>query len=291
MNTTWLALLSGFCCLMAGRSAGSQEVSAVLSSDSSYYREALAGFQEAFAEPVAAVKLDQRRLSLSSIAPAVVVAFGSKAALAASATRAAMVFCMSLGAEIPERYWGPTVNIPSLPAPAATLAKLKEIQPRMTTLAAVWASKAYEDDARRMRLLGARMGVSVLLVRLHGPEAAPDALRSLRGRAQALWLFPDPKAINAQSFEVFKSYSWANRVPLYAASPGLAERGATASLAAGYNEIGRTAARAAREILDGKFVSAKIYPERTEVTINSAAARNCGLEIPKQALAEAKVLP
>jgi ABC-type uncharacterized transport system substrate-binding protein len=51
--------------------------------------------------------------------------------------------------------------------------------------------------------------------------------------------------------------------------------------------MGKAAAAAARLLEEGKAVPPMIFPEKVEITLNSSAARKCGLTFPSAVIEEA----
>ena len=128
-------------------------------------------------------------------------------------------------------------------------------------------------------------GVRVWSERVSGIEDLPDGLRTmLRQGVDAVWLPPDPVLINARSFSIFREFSRSNDVPLYVPASSLLDRGATASISCGIDEIGRMAAQLARAVQSGDVPSEVVYPERVLFRVNKDAAQNVGLEIDRDSL-------
>ena len=67
----------------------------------------------------------------------------------------------------------------------------------------------------------------------------------------------------------------------------MTREGAAASVGVSFGEMGKAAAAATRLLEEGKPVPAMIFPEKVEVTLNSSAARKCGLVFPRGIIEEA----
>ncbi len=279
--------------LAAGASlpASAQEVVAVLSSESQPYRDAYAAFQEAFGAPVPRLPLGERARPPREAR--VVVAFGSKAALAAYPDRVALVVAMAPAARLSRRERaGPTIRVGMLPEASAILAGLKEVQPGLKRLAILWTPASASDHRDGVEEAAAAAGVALLAAQVDSPEDLPDALRGLLGKADALWLPPDPVLATRESFSTISEFCSANAVPFYAPTQGLVQSGAAASVSASFAEIGRTAAAAAKALLAGKTGWSELAPRRAELSLNLAAAARAGLRVPEAAVKKAdKVFP
>jgi len=255
-------------------------VLAVLSSDSSYYREAYEGFSAEWGSTVPAVVLGVDAPPAGR--PDAVVAFGSRAALREWPGVPLLETCLAPGAGPTGRPG--TLRVEMLPEPARLVARMKKLVPGLKTLRVLWSSDSQSEEVAALAAAGADAGVSVRSERIRDPERLPERLRSLRGAADALWLMPDPALVNPVSFAVLRDYAAAARTPFLAPTEGLAEKGATATLGAPFREVGRAAAVALRTRLEkGSFYSGPARPEKIVVTLNASASRAIGLAAPEDA--------
>jgi len=272
-GTGLAALLLGAICLSC---SPAQEALAVLSSGSGSYKESLAGFEKEWGRPAASVNLANSGLKIPAAAD-IIAAFGSKAAV------------KPYPDNIPLIYWAPgldpgqidhagvTIKVRLLPRPGILISRLKELQPGLKELRALFISGSFTQFIGDMRAAGAPLGIAVRAEKLPAADALPERLRAMNPKPDALWLPPDPVLINAQTFTTLKEYSWGNGVPLYSGSAGLVELGATASVAAGFGEIGRVTAKAAKEVLAGNGGKEEVYPEEIETAVNLTAAAKTGV--------------
>ncbi len=270
------------------------DVTTVLSSRLSPYVEALAGFQEAVGRPIDVLDLAGGGAPEIGEGTRVVVAFGGKAALQPFPRHVTVVYAMAPGTLLPpgveER---PPVKVHMLPRPGFVVSKLKEIHPSLTRLAIFWASDAMGTYVRELETVSGSFGVQILAEQVADPEDVPEGLRALLLRnAEGIWLPPDPLLVNARSFSVLGDFSWANDIPFFVPTSGLVEKGAAASIACSFREIGRRAAQVARQVLSGERVIGVVYPSVVETTINRSWAAEAGLQIPETAVSRAdRVLP
>lgn len=268
-----------------------QEVLAVLSSDLASYRQAHAGFTAAYGPGAGARSLADGGFSVPP-ETRVVVAFGRKAAERAYPSRVKIVACLAPG--LPAGWAGrrPAVKIDMLPPAEKLLAALKGIHPGLKRLTVIWSAAAYEGYVERLHQASGGHALAIRSERLGGVEGLPAALRGLVGETDALWLLPDPNILTAQSFAMIESFGHASRLPVFAAVPGLAEKGAAAAVFVPFGESGRAAAEAARELLKDGASQRHILPEKIETALNLTAARKYGLTIPPDAISRADlVLP
>lgn len=256
---------------------------ALLSSDSSHYRQALDGFVEAWGSSVTVVAAG------SSIPPdaRAFVAFGAKAAARELPSDAIVTACLAPAVESAE---GDALNRVSLmPDPATLVARSVALLPNLKVLRVFWSSESSREDAAELARAGAERGLTVQLERVSPPTRLPSRLRGLDGKADALWLMPDPALVTEESFAVLREYAAAEKIAFLAPTEGLAERGATATIAVTFRDMGRAAAASLRARLEGGAEPEAVRSARVTVTLNASAARAAGLKT--VAAAADKVLP
>jgi hypothetical protein len=267
-------LLAAVLALACAGSARAASVLAVLSSDSGHYRQAYEGFQEAWGSSVPVVLLGQ---DVPPVPRDAIVAFGSRAALRQAPESSLLVTCLALGARPESR--GETLQVELLPSPPLLAGALKKLLPRLTKLRVLWSSSFEKEDVEALAAAARARGFAVVSERVPQPADLPARVRAFSGGADALWLMPDPALVNAQNFKTLREYAAASRTPFLAPTEGLAEKGATATLAASFREVGRTAAAALKARLLGGPAPERVFPERIVVTVNASAARAVGMDL------------
>jgi hypothetical protein len=260
--------------VLGARPAGAFAIVAALSSDSEHYRLAYEGFAAEWGAPVPVVPAGGR---LPEAEPGAVVAFGSRAALSDWPEGPILVDCLAPGARPSRR--GEVLRVELLPEPALLAKRLKQLMPRLKVLRVLWSSDYEDAEVGELADAAAVEGVKVVSERVPSPSRLPERLRALSGPADALWLMPDPALVNAENFATLREYAAAARVPFLAPAEGLAEKGATATLAAPFRDVGRAAAVALRARLRGERILKPAHPDRVIVTVNAAAARATGLDL------------
>ena len=267
-------LLAAAMAFAGAGTARAADILAVLSSDSGHYRQAYEWFQAAWGSSVPVVLLGE---GVPAGAHDAVVAFGSRAALYEGPLHPLLVTCLAPGAH--PQLLGEQLRIDLLPDPARLAAGLNKLLPRMTALRVLWSSEYEREDVEELTAAAQARGIVVLSERIDDPEDLPARVRAFSGRADALWLMPDPALVNAQNFKTLREYSKAARVPFLAPTEGLAEKGATATLAVSFADIGRSAAAALKARLRGERMPAHVHPDGLVVTVNAAAAREIGMAL------------
>jgi len=266
-------LLAAALALAGAGAARAADVLAILSSDSSHYRQAYDGFREAWGAsvPVAmAGSVPARRVDA-------IVAFGSRAAQSEEASSPLLVTCLAPGAA-PKRE-GAVIRVSLVPSADELAARMKRLLPGLVRLRVLWTSEYERPDVEELAAAAREHGFSVISQRVEDPDALPARVRAFPGRADALWLTPDPALVNAQNFATLREYARAARIPFLAPTEGLAEKGATATVAVSFRDVGRAAADALKARLEGGSVPGRVHSQRVVVTVNAAAAREIGMDV------------
>lgn len=252
--------------LPAAVPARAQEVAAVLSSDLSAYREALAGFEAAYGSTVPVLSAAARiRLSTGT---RVVVAFGVKAALKTYPKNVVLVYCLAPTADLEPAGPPRAVYVPMVPRPRGLLARLKKAQPSLKVLAVVWQDPSRADYIARLERRADALGLSVLSLQIDGVDELPARLREARDDFDAVWLLPDPQIVTPESFSILRGFSRSTGAPFYAPTEALARRGASGVITVSFREIGRAAAKAAAAAAAGQALDDLLFADDPEVVLS-----------------------
>lgn len=265
-----LALL----CAVPCAAAPDAPVVAVLSSDLGAFREALRGFEAGFGQKVPVVKAsDRAKLPAGT---RVVAAFGGRAAAKPYRSGVFVISCLAPGLPRDPAY-GARVRM--VPPPDTLLAAIHAAQPKARDVAVFFLNPAFDDYARELDARAARFGLDVMPMDLEDRAQLPEALRSILGEVDAVWVAPDPDLINERTFALLREFSRSGRLPLYAPTLELVKEGATAAIAVSYFEAGRAAGLAAKRALAGEKVPPRIYAEKVDVVVNGAQAAADGVVV------------
>lgn len=270
----YLTLAAG-AALLCCAPAAAQEA-AVLSKGSGPYFEAYLALQKALARPVTPFDLSAGKPDLPGGLKAV-VAFGARAADLDYPEGVKVIVALAPGYS-PRGSKAGYVRICPLPQPDEAVAAFRRLQPGLRRLAVVY-SPAMSPYTGMIEGAAGPGGVELVRVQLQSPAQLPDRLRSLLGKADAVWLLPDPALINKTSLSVLGEFSCANKVPFYAPSAGLLQFGAAASFAPETEETGKAAARALKAALAGEALPDVIHASNPVLTLNRGAAERCSLPL------------
>lgn len=269
--------------LLAVRAAA-EPVVAVVSSELQAYRVAVRGLEEGLghAVPVLSAAAGDPRLPEGA---RVVVALGSRAAQARYREGVVLVYCMAPATRPDDlEHPGAVVEVRMLPPAADVVRLLLDLQPGLRQLAVPWRAAPVGRDLEGAIEEVRRLGVDLVLVRVPDDDALPDLLRGLPQSVGALWLAPDPLLVNEYTFSLCKEFTISKNLPFYAPTEGLVEKGAVAAVAASFEEIGRTSARAAAAALAGQPTPSPVHARVSVVALNLTAAAHAGLVVPDEVL-------
>lgn len=186
----------------------------------------------------------------------VIVAFGGRAALRARSAGAPMVVALAPGYRDAGR---PSVRVEMTPSPERIVRVLADAGVRR--LLAVRATPAEPEFQRRASAAGASAGVRIEDRTLASPGGLPALLRRAGDGADAIWLTPDPDAVTPETFGAVREFARARSIPFFAPAAGLVSDEIRGELTASFEDCGRAAARAAREMLAGESKAKVVYPD------------------------------
>jgi ABC-type uncharacterized transport system substrate-binding protein len=195
-----------------------------------------------------------------------------------------LIACLAPGLAADFQHPGPLAIVTMKPAPEKLLSELRRLQPALRRLAVLSHARDTESYLADLRRAASALGIEIVAPRLSGPDSLPDALRSLPGKADAVWLAPDPSLVTPASFQTIKQFASDNGVPFYAPTRGLAAAGAAAAVGVSAEEAGRQAAELALRALAGETLPERVYSTRTELTVNRTSAEKAGLTFDPAAL-------
>ncbi|GJQ58058.1 MAG: hypothetical protein SCALA701_08590 [Candidatus Scalindua sp.] len=134
------------------------------------------------------------------------------------------------------------------------------------------------DDAER-QMKG--IGIRLVKYEIKSPEMVGKALHALNGKIDALWILPDRTVVTKDSFNLIKTTTIENNIPLLCTNDVFVKAGALMAVFSDYAEIGRQAAQLANKILrlPSKDSLGIIYPDTYKLAVNSRTAKKLGLNL------------
>lgn len=172
---------------------------------------------------------------------------------------------------------------------AQQLALIREVLPTVVQLGVIYD----EDDESMVRLIdqleGFLPGAGFQLVEesVSRTDEVMEAAQRLAANAHVLYVLPDE--VVTEALDDVIAVAEANDRPLFVADAQLVERGAIASLAFDFHEVGRQTANVMARVLRGED-PADIPVDQAELTdlvINTNAAERMGVDLPPGFVARA----
>lgn len=292
-----MGLLSAGLCLPAAAAGhpGSIDVVAVLSQDLAPYRTAVEGIKTDGAMRVTVLDLkgDVKEgawiiRKIRSLMPDVVVSVGSLATviLGDEIHDIPVVFCMTT--EIPElvRSSSNVTGVYLRVAAGRQFQALRQVIPGIGSIGVVYDAALSSDLIAEAERSAREMGLVLVGRPVSDAREVPDALRSLVGEAESVWLIPDSTCFTRESFEFALKLSLEQRIPLMVFSEAYVRAGALLSLSPDYARVGGQTARLVRRIHSGESMET-MPPEGPDdplLVINRRTAKNLGTAIASRAL-------
>jgi len=252
-------------------------VVAVLSADSGPYQEALEGLKTVLG-PVPSAVLP----ALPDMAGArVVVTFGSDAALKSYPDSVALVAALLPDPSLELPHQGSVTRVGLPPAPAVLIAKLKAMDPKLSTLAVFNPNVAYTGYLAQLKAAAAAAGVGLQTKNAASVADLGTQLPGLKGAVEALWVPPDPLFMNRATFGILAAFCQGGGIAFFAPVVGLAKAGAFAGVAPSFKQVGHAAGLAAAAYNTGSPPGDWVFSDKVETMANAAVAGALGLTTPK----------
>ena len=124
-------------------------------------------------------------------------------------------------------------------------------------------------------------GINLIRHKITSSKMVGEALHDLIGKIDALWILPDRTVVTKESFNLIKSTTLKNKIPMLCTTDVFVKSGALMAVFSDYGEIGRQAAQLVSKILQLSSVNSLgiVYPDTFKLAINSLTAQKLGLKI------------
>ncbi|MGQ9900616.1 MAG: ABC transporter substrate-binding protein [Fimbriimonadales bacterium] len=172
--------------------------------------------------------------------------------------------------------------------PLRQLTTLLDIVPTVKRVGVIYNPK---DSVSRRLIEGARedaMRVGVVLHEspLENAARIADALKSLEGKVDALWLIPDPVCAAPEPSQRILEFAEWHKLPVLAFAGAFVQRGALVAVGVDMAEQGALAAEQVMRILEGEPPETLplLTPRRTLTFYNLLTARRLNITVPEMLL-------
>jgi putative ABC transport system substrate-binding protein len=234
---------------------------------------------------------------LTEAKPALVVTLGSQATVwAQGAVRGTpLLFGMVLDPQAqgidPARAVSPMTGVSMQIPLSSQFERLRQVLPNARRIGTVYDARNQNlvNDAKRE---AGRYGLTLVGAPVESAAEVPEAFRTLAGKVDALWSFPDTTVYTREAAQFILLFSFRNRLPLMGFSRGYVRAGALFALYADYKDVGRQLGELAHDILSGR--SARDIPlgvpRRHALALNLRVAEALGAKVSAEVRASAEEL-
>jgi len=192
-----------------------------------------------------------------------------------------IIFCMVINHE---RFQLTGDNITGIAAEISAEEQLKEYQTILNPLKDIGV--IYNPSKTGNIIVSAEkklkdIGMNLVKYEINSSKKVPEAMKSLAGRIDALWLLPDSTVVTKKSFDLIISTTRENKIPLLCTSDVFVKAGALAAVFSDYEYVGRQAVQLAGEILEKPSPCSLgiVNPDSFKLAINTDTAEKLGLRL------------
>ncbi len=181
-------------------------------------------------------------------------------------------------ADTRENIHGISMNIPT----TEQLKILKHAAPSVTRVGVVYDPSKTASLITNAKKEAARFGLAIIAKAISSRTEAINAIDSMKGEIDAIWMVPDTTAITMESIKYTLLFSFRNRLPLIGISEKYVKSGALFALSFDSQGIGEQAGTVAMEVLNQTRNSNTSYtrPTKLKLSINIKTAKKIGLNLP-----------
>lgn len=221
-------------------------------------------------------------LKVSLEGASVVLAVGPEAAKAVAATQPAAPLLLALIPNLEKAGLdGKLASIPMFVPAMRQVKAFKAALPGVKKVGLLYDPALSKTLALECETAASASGIALVKAEVTSRQDVAASARALFPQVEALWLIPDTTVVSAETFKFLVQTSISSKVPLIGFSEGMCKAGAVVSIEAGYPEIGRKAAAAAKRLMAGSAAAPE--PPDGSVFLNAKSAELLGLTLPKPA--------
>ncbi len=224
----------------------------------------------------------------------VIIAIGTPAAkvVLGAGTGIPMVFCMIMNPK-KSGISGSSVTGVSLAIPVTKqFEAFKSVVPSLKKIGLVYSSSVGGGLVAEMKKASSKSGFTLVEKKVASDKDVPNAIRSLKGNIDGLYLPPDRTVAKHDAFQFIALFTFENNVPFMAPTSRFVKKGALVALMIDYEEVGKQAAGIARKIKGGSAPSSiKVQPPKaTILVLNQKTAETIGINIPPSLNQTSKII-
>jgi putative tryptophan/tyrosine transport system substrate-binding protein len=267
----------------------------LVGSDIESYRQAAEGAQkglQGLRAVILPVHPDLQQLKyamekVSLMAPQVIIAIGSEAALAAKITSlpVPVIFCLVVDhhewLRVPNS-WAVSMHL----SPEDMFNRIRQALPNRR-IAIPYNPERTGSIIKDMTGHFSKKNIELVPIVVQKPSELGPAMAKARGDYDALWIIPDPSFVDPLSVRYIIEYSIEEHLPIIGHSEAFTKNGAVLSLAGNYEDMGQQAAEMAFQVASGRNPPRLVYPRKIRTYVNVRVARILNLRITETFIAQA----
>jgi len=296
MNVRLQTLILAVGLLLAAQSVPGESKLLIVNSDASVkrYLAAQTAFKESTAEPVHEVDVSARGFDVDRLAklvkqedPELLYCIGSKAYLMTYKVdrNRKMVVSSAINWQrfpLGDKTYGIATQLPA----GMQLTMFRYLFPDVRRIGVLYSKKFNAEWLDQARKEAEEAGVELESAAIRRSTDIKRELPKLLGGVDALWLVPDPIVLSDVKAlrEIFGTCE-AQKKPIFSYNEAFAEQGAAMAISADIPTVGRQAAGIAEALLAGDKPDERFRPPvGSEIVVNMAMVRKCGLKLNQDAL-------
>lgn len=177
---------------------------------------------------------------------------------------------------------GIDINIP----PEEQFNALLQVVPQVKQIGVIYDPSKSQSIIDEAEAAAKKLGVSLVIRKINSKEEAINAISTLEGNVDAIWMAPDTTAITTESINYMLLFAFRNRIPVIGISDKYVKSGVLLALSFDSEDIGRQAGELANRILSGEDVKkfSLIKPRIVKLSINLNTAEKIGIKIPERVI-------
>ena len=175
------------------------------------------------------------------------------------------------------------VGISMSVSPHRQFEQLLKLVPKTRKIGVVYDPSKVRELVEEGHEAAHKLGMTLVTRQVKNRGEAVDAVTSLEGKIDALWMIPDTTVITHESIEQMLLFSFRNSIPLIGISDKYVKKGALFALSSDPEEVGKQAGAIAMEMLSGKKFNRLpliVRPDKPKMSININTADKIGIVVP-----------
>jgi len=203
-----------------------------------------------------------------------------------------IVYVMVLSPQAQLRDGGNFTGVSMNIAPERQLSLIREVLPHVRKIGIFFDPDKSGFYVARAYNAATLMGMELVTKKVQSSRDAVAAIGGMKGKVDALWLFPDTTVVNPATIDILLLTSLQNNIPVITFSDKYAEKGAILSLEVDAVESGKQAGEMAVKILGGANVNSVMNEDARDsiLTVNLIVAKKLGISINGNVIKHARVI-